>query len=273
MSKNPLGKVTEYKSTYDKSLLFPISREQNRKRLGIEKVIFQGYDAWNSYEVSFLNKNGKPEVRRCSIVYSSDSQNIVESKSLKLYLNSFCMTSFEDEKDVLKIIKNDLKQVLKTDFLEVKFFDFTKSLKYFKIDKKLVIDDLDVEISKYNLDSELLKVNKDKNDKVYELYSNLLKTNCPITGQPDWATVYVKYKSDFKLDESSFLKYLVSFRNHNDYHESCCETIFRDVFEIVKPEVLVVKCFFTRRGGIDINPCRFYGEIPDNKYYLHFWRQ
>ncbi len=273
MQKNPLGKKSEYKNIYDPSLLFPIKREINRKIIGIKEVFFSGYDIWNCYEFSFLNQNGLPQNFILKIIYSSDSKNIVESKSLKLYLNSFNMTKFQDIEQAVDFIKNDLKKILETEDIKIFYYDWSHKFNYSKLNKRYIVDNLTLKIEKYNPDSLILEIfKKSRSQKIIQI-SNLLKTNCPITGQPDWATVYVEYKSKNIVSNQSFLKYIVSFREHKDYHESCCEKIMFDLLNVIKPEYLIVKTFFTRRGGIDINPCRFYNIQQDNNYDFHYWRQ
>ena len=272
MILNPLGEKINFKCNYDSSLLFAMPRSQQRDKNEIKEIKFKGYDVWNAYELSWLNQKGKPEVRLARILYSADSQNIVESKSLKLYLCSFSMTKYKAQEEVARIIKKDLAAILKTSFIEVLLYPYDKKIKYFKIPKKLLIDNLDVKINSYKVTPALLKIKKGK-VRVVERYCNLLKTNCPITGQPDWATIYIKYKSQYKIEDSSLLQYIVSYREYADYHESCCEKIFNDIYSILNPKSLIVKCFFTRRGGIDINPIRFYGKQPRLHFDLHYWRQ
>lgn len=272
MQENPLGKKIEYKNKYDPSLFFFIKREINRKIIGID-FFFTGYDIWNCYEFSFLNKNGIPENYILKIVYSSNSKNIVESKSLKLYLGSFCMTKFEQIDEVIEIIKKDLRKNLEVDDLKIFYYKWDYKFRYSLLNKKYLIDHQNIKIEKYNLDSSLFEIEKHKKERKVIKISNLLKTNCPITNQPDWATVYIEYKSKKVIKDQSLLKYIISFREHKDYHESCCEKIMFDIVNITEPEYLTVKCFFTRRGGIEINPCRFYKIEPDNNYNFHYWRQ
>lgn len=273
MNDNPLGKKISFTSNYDNTLLFAIPRETNRKNLFIKEDIFDGYDIWNCYEFTFLDRLGKPLVYILKIAYSCRSKNIVESKSLKLYLGSFAMTKFNCIDEVLDIIKRDLREILKTDILEINSFESKYEMTYSKIPYNLLIDNLNIETDEYTLNPGLLKKEINNTKKFTEIYSNLLKTNCPITGQPDYATLYVKYLSDYKIEESSLLKYIISFRGHGDYHENCCEKIFTDIFNLINPELLVVKCFFTRRGGIDINPMRFYRDRDDINSNFHYWRQ
>lgn len=269
---NPLGKKTIYTSSYNADLLYPVTREVNREKTGFDPSKVAGYDVWNCYEVSWLNSKGKPEVRTARIVYPAKSHNIVESKSLKLYLGSFAMTRFDSEEEVLRTIKHDLEKILAAPWITAVFFPYNAPHKLTSIDEQHVIDNLDLEITGYKFDPRHLEVYSDKNRKEI-LVSNLLRTNCPITGQPDWGTVYIEYKGENHLDKASLLKYIISFRQHMDYHEACCEMIFCDLDRVLKPEYLIVKCFFTRRGGIDINPCRFRGIDTDKEYDFRYWRQ
>ncbi|HBD96259.1 MAG: hypothetical protein A2015_08180 [Spirochaetes bacterium GWF1_31_7] len=273
MKSNPLGNKTEYKPYYDKSLLFPIKRDVNRANAQIDSTVFTGYDIWNCYELSYLNRNGVPQVRKCRIVYPSDSVCIVESKSLKLYLGSFIMTQFDGDESVQKIIQTDLQEILLSSFVKVELFDYIATGVIYPIPSNQLLDNLDVVCDVYTVDSSLLSCKKHEESAVYSHWTNLLKTNCPITGQPDWATVQIEYKGVFEVIPQSLLKYIISYREHGDYHETCCEKIFTDLFTILNPEYLFVKCFFTRRGGIDINPCRFYGIGSDGIFNEKHWRQ
>ena len=272
MKSMPLGKTIKLSLNYNPELLLPIPRKSNREKSGINDSLFDGYDIWNVYELSWLDNFGKPEVRIIKIIYSCKSKYIVESKSLKLYLTSFNMTKFSNEDEVKKTITNDLNKILETPLLKIFFYEYNTKIKYSKIPKKLLLDNLSVNIKSYKVDKSLLKKSKNKK-KIIERYSHLIRSNCPITNQPDWATIYIKYKSNYKIEDKSLLEYIISYRNHPDFHESCCERIFHDIYSTINPSLLIVKCFYTRRGGIDINPARFHGILPDNKYNFHYWRQ
>lgn len=275
MNNNPLGIKTEYIDKYTPSLLFPIPRNTNREQNYINTKVLNGYDVWNCYELSYLNENGKPVVRFLKIIYDCNSLNIVESKSLKLYLNSFSMEKFPDDESIKNIIKDDLSKVLNPKKLEIFLYKSDYFNCYTEIPDSYLIDNLDIKITGYELNPDILKNDLKiyKNKLVVNKYSNLLKSNCPITGQPDWATLYISYKSDIIINDSSLLRYIISYRNHGDYHENCCENIFNDIFKTTNPEHLLVKCFFTRRGGIDINPVRYYGHAPYEITDFHYWRQ
>jgi len=272
MKKNPLGKKISIAKKYSPDLLFSIPRNTGRKENKIDDIIFHGFDVWNCYELSWLDKDGKPESRRLRIVYSSDSPNIVESKSLKIYLSSFIFKYFENEENVIFVIKKDLSKILGTDDVKISLYDFSKKIKYNKIKKNLWLDKAKVKIDEYKPNSKLIEL-EDGNKKIIERYSNSLITNCPITKQPDYATIYLKYKSNLFINDASLLKYIASFREHYDFHESSCERIFMDIFNKLNPKILIVKCFYNRRGGIEINPVRFIGEKVSDKEFYHYWRQ
>ncbi len=273
MLDNPLGKKISYSKYYDKNLLYPIGRSDNRKINNIDSELFSGIDLWNCYEFTFLNLLGKPLTYTLQIDYDCQSLYMVESKSLKLYLNSFAMTPLNNIVEAINIISKDLKEVLKTDVF-VSYKNWFDTLEFTKIDKKYLLDFIDIEVSDYNLNQDILKTTQLTSKRDVVRYSNLFRSNCPITGQPDYATILLKYRSDTIIDDTSLLKYIISFRNHWDYHENCCEKIFMDIHSLIKPDSLLVGTFFTRRGGIDINPIRYSGVKFDKKYKnFHFWRQ
>jgi 7-cyano-7-deazaguanine reductase len=258
MSEILLGKQVKYKDSYDNSLLFPIKRSLNRNKIITQSELpFNGYDLWNCYEVSWLNQKGKPEVRIVHFIVSADSEYLIESKSIKLYLNSFNNTKFTSEIEVSDIIQSDLSHAAGL-AVEV----FLNKLAYYKsqplgLFDGVLLDEIDVEVSDYQVNSDLLKMDLDPVGEFVEetLYSNLLKSNCLVTGQPDWASVQIKYTGR-KINHSSLLKYLISYRNHNGFHEDCIEHIFIDILEKCKPQELTVYAKYTRRGGVDINPFR-----------------
>ncbi|MBP7551958.1 MAG: NADPH-dependent 7-cyano-7-deazaguanine reductase QueF [Spirochaetes bacterium] len=273
MTQNILGQTTKYISNYDPSVLYAIPRSESRKKNGVDESGLFGFDRWNCYEFSFLNNNGKPIQKVLRFAYSSSSLNIVESKSLKLYLYGFSMTRFFDEKDVVLTIKTDLENIILSPIEYIDLYDYNSSYSIEKINNKNLLDNLDVEINSYKPDRLFLKTEKSNNSKKIERFSFLLKTNCPVTGQPDWATVHIKYISNNIIEDSSLLKYIISFRNHADYHESCCEKIYSDVYATSSPKYLLVECFFTRRGGIDINPMRVNQPIENPELEKRYWRQ
>ena len=258
MSEISLGKQVKYKDSYDNSLLFPIKRSLNRNKIITQAELpFNGYDLWNCYEVSWLNQKGRPEVRIVHFIVSAKSECLIESKSIKLYLNSFNNTKFTSEREVVDLIQTDLSNVsgLQVEVSVYKLDHYqNQSLKLFD---GILLDEIDVEITDYQVNSDLLKIESDLADNFVEeiLYSNLLKSNCLVTGQPDWASVQIKY-SGRKINHLSLLKYLISYRNHNGFHEDCIEHIFVDILENCKPQELTIYAKYTRRGGVDINPFR-----------------
>lgn len=258
MSEILLGKDVKYKDFYDNSLLFPIKRSLNRNKIITQPELpFNGYDLWNCYELSWLNLKGKPEVRILHFVISANSEYLIESKSIKLYLNSFNNAKFTNEIEVLGLITKDLSSVSGSS-VEVSMH----TLDYYQkqplsLFEGTLLDEIDVEIFDYEVNSDLLKIDFNSTDNVIEetLYSNLLKSNCLVTNQPDWASVQIKYKGR-KINHASLLKYLISYRNHNGFHEDCIEHIFIDILKNCNPQELTIYAKYTRRGGVDINPFR-----------------
>ncbi len=254
-SVNPLGESIPSPSKYDPGVLYPIPRWAARSLLDIDKKLaMHGLDHWHAYELSWLNSKGKPVVAVADFYFNADSENIVESKSLKLYLNSFCQESFSNSTDISGVIVNDLSAISKS---EVKVVIRGVEDEEFGTDPQRrgkSIDGLDVEIECYEPDASLLTI---VDELVFdeELRTDLFKSNCPVTGAPDWASVQISYTGS-KILEESLLKYLCSFRQHQGYHEECCERIFRDIWVNCQPEELRVAMNFLRRGGLDINVYR-----------------
>jgi 7-cyano-7-deazaguanine reductase len=251
-----LGKKTAYDTSYNPDRLYPIPRKAKREEIGIDPAAlpFTGFDCWNHYEVSWLNEKGKPIVAMAEIYYDCNSPCIVESKSLKLYFNSFNQTKFKSSDEVAHIIKKDLEKIIEAEVMVV-IRSLGRSALSIIHDEFAgeCIDDLDVECTKYNVHPAYLSTS---NEQVQEtLYSDLLKSNCLVTNQPDWGSVQIIYKGK-KIDREGLLKYLVSFRTHNEFHEQCIERIFADIMQQCKPDELTVYGRYTRRGGIDINPYR-----------------
>jgi 7-cyano-7-deazaguanine reductase len=252
---SPLGQKTPYISSYDASLLFPIARSESRKMLGVSADLpFYGYDIWTGYELSWLNAKGKPVVAVAEFKVPCDSPCIIESKSFKLYLNSFNQTRFSGLDEVKKILIKDLSVVAGV-VIEVNLQSLGAST--LLIDTAydaLCLDGLDINVDSYHPDSSLLTA--DASEEVAEvLCSHLLKSNCPVTGQPDWASLFVAY-SGVKINHESLLRYVISFREHQDFHEHCVERIFMDLLRTCKPKTLSIYARYTRRGGLDINPFR-----------------
>ncbi len=255
-NESQLGKKTEYSSHYDPSKLFSIARKVKRDEINVPAQLpFTGFDLWNHYEVSWLNEKGKPVVAISEIMYGCDSPNIIESKSMKLYFNSLNNTQFEDRESVRAVIAKDLADAVGAPVtVSIIPLNECKDEKMFSgFDGAVCIDDLDVECSTYLVDPSLLKT---ENHKIEEsLYSNLLKSNCLVTNQPDWGSVRIAYRGK-KINHEGLLRYIVSFRNHNEFHEQCIERIFMDIMRYCQPEELTIYGRYTRRGGLDINPYR-----------------
>jgi len=246
----PLGKNTDYQDQYNPALLFPIARSQTRDNLGVSgELPFQGVDIWTAYEVSWLNQKGKPEWALLEILVPCDTPNIIESKSFKLYLNSFNQSRFDSLDAVLDILTQDLSDSAGGE-VEVVLADG-------ELDYETgyeCLDQQDIEIDCYEYNPALLAA--DAAQSVSEkLVSHVLKSNCPVTGQPDWASVYIDYEGP-AIDHAGLLRYLVSFRKHAEFHEQCVERVFLDLTAACAPEKLTVSARYTRRGGLDINPVR-----------------
>ncbi len=256
----PLGKTAENITHYKPDLLFAIPRQLQRNEIGVtEQLPFYGFDLWNAYEISWLNKKGKPEVAIGEFCFTADSPHLVESKSLKLYLNSLTNTIFESSSVVRDVIAHDLSRV-SGGALQVVLHELaTLSHQAFSYLAGTCLDGLDVACGIYQVDPTLLQLRS--NEIVSDIvHSNLLKANCLITGQPDWASIEIHYQGP-SIDHASLLRYLISYRNHNEFHEQCVERIFMDIMKHCQPQQLTVQAFFTRRGGLDINPIRSTQEI------------
>ncbi len=252
---SPLGKTSTYIDQYDASLLFPIARQEKRDELGIEKQLpFHGVDIWNAYELSWLNDKGKPVVALAEFFIPASSPNLVESKSFKLYLNSFNQTRFQSVQQVQKLLENDLSVAAgaSVKVTVVMLQQAGNSADIQSIDA-ICIDELDIEISDYQTKPELLST--EAGDVHERLCSHLLKSNCLVTGQPDWGSVFIEYRGP-KINRESLLKYLISFRQHNEFHEQCVERIFMDLKARCHCDELTVYARYVRRGGLDINPYR-----------------
>ena len=247
-----LGRHVDYPREYNASLLFPIARSLGRDALGIraDALPFTGVDRWHAYELSWLDARGKPRVATATFEVPADSPNLVESKSLKLYLNAFNASRFASDDAVRDAIARDLSNAagaaVSVAFGLPAIADATSAIN---------LDAQDIAIDSYGPpDASLLAF--DANDEAEEtLSSALLKSNCPVTGQPDWASVRIAYRGP-RIDRAGLLRYIVSFRDHAEFHEQCVERIFVDVLARCRPRALSVDARYTRRGGLDINPWR-----------------
>ena len=261
-----LGQKTEYASQYDRTLLQPVPRALNRDGLGItqNQPFTIGADIWTAYEISWLNEKGLPQVAIADIYLDYQSQNLIESKSFKLYLNSFNQSKFADFNAVQQTMQRDLSECAQGDVKvrlnPVAVYDSQK-IDHLQGD---CIDEQDIEITSYEFNADWLK--DCVSDEIVEekLVSHLLKSNCLITNQPDWGTLHIHYVGN-KIDHEKLLRYVVSFRQHNEFHEQCVERIFCDLIHYAKPEKLTVYARYTRRGGLDINPFRSnFENLPEN---------
>ena len=259
---SPLGKPVAYADQYDATLLFALPRAGKRAEIGItEAAPFFGADLWTAYELSWLNLRGKPQVALAHITVPCETPNIVESKSFKLYLNSFNQTRFTDAAEVQACIRTDISQtvwrgapVAGTVGVRLLLPEMFDRQQVRELDG-LSLDRLDIECTRYTPAPELLTAKTDEAPVSEVLVSNLLKSNCLVTGQPDWGSVRIAYSGPH-IDHERLLQYLVSFRNHNEFHEQCVERIFMDLWTHCQPIKLEVYARYTRRGGLDINPWR-----------------
>jgi len=264
--QSQLGKASAYIDQYDASLLFPIPRAGKRAEIGIAGAApFFGADMWTAFEMSWLNMRGKPQVALAHVTIPCESLNIIESKSFKLYLNSFNNTKFADFDAVRATLRADIFEAvwrtagepvvapasIGVTLLGPEMFDREP---VHELDG-LNLDRLDIECTQYSPAPELLSATRDEAPVSEVFVSNLLKSNCLVTGQPDWGSVQISYTGD-QIDQGGLLQYLVSFRNHNEFHEQCVERIFMDIWTRCKPLKLSVYARYTRRGGLDINPFR-----------------
>jgi len=253
---SPLGKQSAYQTQYDPSLLFPIARQGKRDELGISGTLpFFGVDIWNAYEISWLNLRGKPQVAIASITVPADSANIIESKSFKLYLNSFNQTKLANVDALLELLRADLSAGFGAP-VQIKLItqEAFGNAKIIEMDG-ILLDRLDIEIDQYTPDPTQLAADQQQPPVEEVLISHLLKSNCLVTGQPDWGSVQIHYVGA-QINQENLLRYLIGFREHNEFHEQCVERIFIDVMRQCKPQKLSVYARYTRRGGLDINPWR-----------------
>jgi 7-cyano-7-deazaguanine reductase len=256
-----LGKRTVYGSHYNANLLQTVPRSINRDTLDI-RTPFYGYDVWHHYEISYLNHRGKPEVAVGILYIPATSESIIESKSLKLYFNSFNMTRFINLNAVRGTVETDLSRVLNTE-VKVHLYRIADADRDFGFSRLTAqsLDELDIEIDTYALTPEFITQDEGGEVVSEELCSDLLKSNCLITGQPDWGSVYIRYTGR-KISHEGLLRYIISMRTHNEFHEHCVERIFTDIANRCSVTYLEVRAFYTRRGGLDINPVRATCELP-----------
>ncbi len=264
-----LGQKTEYRNQYDASLLQPVPRSLNRDDLHLGgELPFQGCDLWTLYELSWLNENGLPQVAVGEVSVPATSQNLIESKSFKLYLNSLNQSRFSDWDQVRNILKNDLSACAGAEVsVAIRPVSHYTGSTIADMHGEC-IDEQDIHITDYAFHPEYLQ--QATNDEIVTetLHSHLLKSNCLITSQPDWGSVEIAY-SGKKIHREALLRYIVSFREHNEFHEQCVERIFTDIQKYCHPDKLTVYARYTRRGGLDINPFRSSEQMnPENNARL-----
>jgi 7-cyano-7-deazaguanine reductase len=272
-SHSPLGKPTFYADQYDATLLFPIARAPQRAELGLgTNLPFLGADLWTAFELSWLNARGKPQVALAHITVPCESVNLIESKSLKLYLGSFNNTRFTDAADVLARLRADLTEAawrggvvqssVGVKLVAAEWFDREPIEEL----DGLSLDRLDLDCDRYTPAPELLSAATLEAPVSEVLTSNLLRSNCPVTGQPDWGSVQISYFGP-QIDQAGLLRYIISFRNHQGFHEHCVERMFMDIRARCQPHKLSVYARYTRRGGLDINPFRssYPQALPPNR--------
>lgn len=252
---SPLGKAAGYVDVYSPDLLFSIGRAGNRARLsaGTNRPAM-GADIWTAFELSWLNEKGKPVVATATITVPADSPNIIESKSMKLYFNSLNQSRFPNTDTVVALIRRDLSQAAGAHVAVDLYASGAPPDTTIVALAGELLDDLDISFDQFSPDATLLRCGP-RHQPHTTLVSHLLKSNCPVTGQPDWASVQIAYSGQ-EIDRAQLLRYIVSFRQHAGFHEHCVETIFDDIMRVCRPDVLTVYARYTRRGGLDINPWR-----------------
>ncbi len=251
-----LGQKTEYKHSYEPELLQAVPRSLNRDDLELgDELPFVGCDVWTLYELSWLNQNGLPQVAIGDVTLPATSPNLVESKSFKLYLNSFNQTKFSSWDEVTRTLIKDLSACagggVKVEIHPVQAYSQQPIIDM----KGECIDNQDIIIDDYEFDADYLQSSTLEENVSEALHSHLLKSNCLITNQPDWGSIEINYEGK-KIDREKLLRYLISFRQHNEFHEQCVERIYTDIMKYCKPGSLTVYARYTRRGGLDINPFR-----------------
>ncbi|MEE1912490.1 NADPH-dependent 7-cyano-7-deazaguanine reductase QueF [Aeromonas caviae] len=260
-----LGQQSAYISQYTPSLLQPVPRSLNRDDLGLRgELPFQGCDVWTLYELSWLNAKGKPVVAIGEVFVPATSPNLIESKSFKLYLNSFNQTRCDSLEAVQALLVQDLSGCAGAP-VSVTLFTLDQAPHQIAQLPGECIDNQDIEVDGYEFDETLLQGAAGREIVEETLHSHLLKSNCLVTSQPDWGSVVIHYRGP-RLDREKLLRYLISFRQHNEFHEQCIERIFTDLKHFCAPEQLTVHARYTRRGGLDINPFRSDWEpVPANQ--------
>lgn len=254
---SPLGKAVAYAEHYDPSLLFPIPRQGKRAEIGLAEAAlpFVGEDIWNAYELSWLDLRGKPVVALAHFIVPAVSPNLIESKSLKLYLNSFNQTRLAGVDALVATLTRDLSAAAGAPVGVHVAPLSTRPQRPMGYPKGILLDGLEIDVDRYTPAPALLTADSAHAPVTETLYSHLLKSNCLVTGQPDWAMLVVRY-TGAPIDREGLLRYIISFRQHNEFHEQCVERVFVDILRQCQPGALSVFARYTRRGGLDINPYR-----------------
>ena len=269
MNKIPLGKDVGYPQEYAPDVLFAVPRSEGRQTLDLAKQLpFTGKDVWNAWELSWLDGRGQPVVAVVTLVFDAASPNIVESKSLKLYLGSFAMSRVETEAELVRTIADDLSAVSGSTVSVAVHPGADSGFGEIGTMPGTCVDDLAMSRWRDDVDADLLAASGETTTGSF--HSHLLRSLCPVTAQPDTGTVMIHYRGP-RIDPVSFLEYVVSYRQHQDFHEACVERMFLDIKRICAPEALTVYARYTRRGGIDINPFR--SDFEDEPANLRLWRQ
>jgi len=257
-----LGKTVGYADQYDASLLYPLPRATQRADIGVHgQPVFLGADVWTAYELSWLNVRGKPQVAMGRFIVPCESTHLVESKSLKLYLNSLNNTRFASADEVKQTLQNDLSAavwqggVVQSSVGVQLLLPEQFGLEKIQDMQGVNLDRLDLDCTHYQPAPELLSAASTEQPVTETLISHLLKSNCLVTGQPDWGSVSISYSGP-QIEQAGLLQYIVSFRNHHEFHEHCVERIYMDIMRRCQPTKLCVQARYTRRGGVDINPWR-----------------
>jgi 7-cyano-7-deazaguanine reductase len=265
----PLGRDTGYPNKYEPNVLFPIARSESRESFVSGRLPFDGVDIWNAWELTWLSQTGLPVVATAEIRIPATSPNLIESKSLKLYLNSFAMSCFDSAEEVERLIIEDLGKLVGTQITaQIQLLAEIEASSVSRLPGRC-LDSLAVTCTHWEVDAALL--DSDPDTEVEEdLHSHLLRSLCPVTGQPDIGSIAIHYRGP-RIDPASLLQYIVSFREHNDFHEACIERMFVDILDRCQSEKLSIHARYQRRGGIDINPFRSnFQEAAEN---LRLWRQ
>jgi 7-cyano-7-deazaguanine reductase len=264
----PLGKQTSYPQTYDPALLYRVARSDNRASLPLAAVAtnsafasaqnlpFGGFDHWRAYELSWLEPTGKPVVATADIIVPCDSPNLIESKSMKLYFNSLNQHKLAGMQEASELIAQDLSLAAGKP-VQVRLHPVTAGDHHTSVDTSaLLLDELQIETETFTPDAALLGIREDSSSPVTEkLRSELFRSNCPITSQPDWGSITIEYTGQ-PINHQSLLRYIISYRQHEGFHEHCVEMVFCDLMKICRPQSLTVSINFLRRGGLEINPLR-----------------